>query len=66
MSNPLESPEDGLNLERSLCEDEERREAAEPATEGYTGEPCVQCGRIRVFLRKDGQRQCEKCEVIQP
>ncbi len=47
-------------------EEDARRAAAEPATEDYTGEPCVQCGRIRVFLRRDGQRQCEKCETIQP
>ena len=41
-------------------------EASEPAEEGYTGKECVYCGRIRVFVRKDGQQQCEKCEMIQP
>lgn len=59
-----ESP-DGLNLEQSQREDDERRAAAEPASEGYTGEPCTTCGRIRVFPRRDGQLQCEKCESIQ-
>jgi hypothetical protein len=52
-------------LAESQAEDDAAREAARPATEGYTGEPCQVCGRIRVYLRRDGQLICEKCETIQ-
>ena len=47
-------------------QDDREREAKRPATADYTGLPCVQCGRIRVFLRRDGQYECEKCETINP
>ncbi len=53
-------------LSDHLEDDWREREQAEPATDGYTGHPCVQCGRIRVFLRRDGKEECEKCETIQP
>lgn len=43
-------------------EDDGRR----PATEVYETVPCVQCRRPRVMLLRNGQRQCEKCETIQP
>lgn len=36
------------------------------AGEGYAGNPCPNCGRIRVYLRKDGREKCEKCEMIFP
>lgn len=51
-----------LDLRGSL----EEHDAALPAGPDYTGEPCPVCGRIRVYLRRDGQYQCEKCESIVP
>lgn len=55
--------------EKTLADhlDDGQRESdmAEPAMAGYTGLPCTQCGRIRVYIRRDGQLQCEKCETIQ-
>lgn len=50
----------------SQAEEERDREAARAANDHYTGEPCKVCGRIRVYLRTDGQTQCEKCETIFP
>ena len=47
-------------------EDEDReREAARPVSLDYTGDDCLICKRPRVFLRRDGQKQCEKCETMQ-
>lgn len=28
---------------------------------GYTGEPCPNCGRIRLEKYENGKRVCEKC-----
>lgn len=32
---------------------------------GYTGEPCVNCGRYRVEKYSDGHQVCEKCSYDQ-
>lgn len=53
------------NIKKALEDDAREQDAAEPGTADYTGDPCQVCGRIRVFVRKDGQRQCEKCDSIQ-
>jgi hypothetical protein len=49
-------------MAESQAVDDAAREAAMPANADYTGEPCPKCGRIRVFLRRDGSLECEKCE----
>lgn len=61
-----DTPNLAEQMRLSQEEDAAKAEAAHPATEGYTGKPCVRCGRNRVFLRRDGQYECEKCETIQP
>lgn len=35
-----------------------------PASDEYTGQPCPNCTRRRIFLRTDGTFKCEKCECI--
>lgn len=30
----------------------------------YTGEPCVNCGRVRAFECNDGRIRCEKCSFV--
>lgn len=54
---------DMLNYDDEEREERERA-AAKPANDLYTGKPCPHCGRIRVYLRVDGQLQCEKCERV--
>lgn len=71
--NPVEAAGQGEGMSASLSEsmeaarreEEVAREAARPATADYTGDPCQFCGRIRVYLRVDGQLICEKCERFQ-
>lgn len=53
------------SLARALEEDQAERDASRPATAEYTGQPCTNCGRIRVYLRRDGRYICEKCETFQ-
>jgi len=45
----------------SELEETHYREGMRHATDSYTGEPCVNCGRNRVALRKNGRFVCEKC-----
>lgn len=32
---------------------------------GYTGEECINCGRVRVIKFESGKRICEKCSFDQ-
>lgn len=32
---------------------------------GYTGEKCINCGRVRVIKFESGKRICEKCSFDQ-
>lgn len=52
-------------LSDAMREDDTETDAALPATGDYTGERCVHCGRVRVYLRRDGRLICEKCERFQ-
>lgn len=53
-------------MAEDAAEDDARHNAARAATDGYTGDPCPRCGRIRLYLRRDGQLGCEKCEWVGP
>jgi hypothetical protein len=62
LNAPAELPRSPASLDARPSEKSNVLQALEASQGGYTGDPCVNCGRIRVDART---LTCEKCEVHQ-
>lgn len=48
------------SLEQECIIEEKNRDGW--SSDGYTGDPCINCKRIRVQVCNNGKTLCEKCE----